>query len=332
MINVTEQSKIYVMCPAQAATGGPELLHQLVYKLNKLGYDAYMYYFFSKDVDKASNPIHPFYEQYENPYVITLEDNLNNIIIFPEVTTDRIFDFKASTKVIWWLSVDFFVILWKSKNKLRHRIKKKIGVLKRYDFEKMPNLYHLVQSYYAEDFLSTKGVTENVGYLSDYLNKEFLENIPQDLSSDTRENSVLYNPKKGIEKVNKLKKMAPEINWIPIENMTPAEVVALQQKSKVYIDFGFHPGKDRIPREAAINGCCVIVGKEGAANFYKDIPISDNYKFEFTLENHEKIIDKIKDCFTNYKVRILDFENYRNMILAEEYRFEKDILNNFKKV
>lgn len=56
-------------------------------------------------------------------------------------------------------------------------------------------------------------------------------------------------------------KKARELNFKPIINMTRDEVIRELQRAKVYIDFGNHPGKDRIPREAAILGCCAIVGK-----------------------------------------------------------------------
>lgn len=37
MLKLNNNSIVYVACPAKTKTGGPELLHQLVYKLNKLG-------------------------------------------------------------------------------------------------------------------------------------------------------------------------------------------------------------------------------------------------------------------------------------------------------
>lgn len=44
-INVYSNTKIYVVASANVATGGPELLHQLVYNLRKyLNINAYMYY------------------------------------------------------------------------------------------------------------------------------------------------------------------------------------------------------------------------------------------------------------------------------------------------
>jgi len=35
---------------------------------------------------------------------------------------------------------------------------------------------------------------------------------------------------------------------------------------QVYIDFGHHPGQDRLPREAVQCGCVVITGKRGSGN------------------------------------------------------------------
>lgn len=61
--------------------------------------------------------------------------------------------------------------------------------------------------------------------------------------------------------------MAQDLRWVPLIGMTTEEMRSCMSKSKVYIDFGNHPGKDRIPREAAISGCIVITGKRGAAAF-----------------------------------------------------------------
>jgi hypothetical protein len=46
-IKVFADTKIYIACPANGATGGPELLHQLAYHLiNDLNLNVYMYYYF----------------------------------------------------------------------------------------------------------------------------------------------------------------------------------------------------------------------------------------------------------------------------------------------
>ena len=45
------------------------------------------------------------------------------------------------------------------------------------------------------------------------------------------------------------------------------------------MDFGFHPGQDRLPREAAILKNCIITNKEGSAAIFQDVPIADEFKF-----------------------------------------------------
>ena len=109
---------------------------------------------------------------------------------------------------------------------------------------------------------------------------------------------MLYNPKKGIEFTRQLIEAAPDLNWVPLENMSNEEVRGKLKTSKVYIDFGDHPGKDRFPREAAISGCCVITGKRGSAA-YDDVPIPE------------------------------DFDGYRSTIKAEKNKFIEDVRSIF---
>jgi hypothetical protein len=129
----------------------------------------------------------------------------------------------------------------------------------------------------------------------------------------------------------KLVEEAKDIQFVPIKKMPREEVIKLLQKAKVYIDFGYHPGKDRLPREAAILGCCVITGKRGSAKFFEDVPIPDEYKFEDKEESIPEIIDKIKDCFENYEERYKDFEYYRQFIKNEPQKFLEDFKENLCK-
>ena len=56
-----------------------------------------------------------------------------------------------------------------------------------------------------------------------------------------------------------------KINLIPLINFNKKEIINFLSKSKIYIDFGFHPGQDQMPREAAILKNCIITNKEGSA-------------------------------------------------------------------
>lgn len=324
MIEVNNNSTIYITCPPQFATGGTELLHQLCFKLNKLGYNALMYY----RGEFTEEPVSERFKKYNVGYVWEVPDKPENILIFPEVAPRMIYDFKHLTKVIWWMSVDNY---FDGNTYKKRRIKKIIFGKKFFDIKNPdPKVYHFVQSEYARQFLSSHGVTK-IFFLSDYLNKSFLEN-EYSYTSNKRENKVLYNPKKGFEFVEKIMEAASDLSFVALENMTPDEIIHLTKTSKVYIDFGNHPGKDRFPREAAIGGCCIITGKKGSAKYYEDVPINEEYKYENDTRDIPLIISKIKDCFENYDKKISDFEYYRNFILNEESKFEQDIQIIFKKV
>jgi hypothetical protein len=180
------------------------------------------------------------------------------------------------------------------------------------------------------NFLKKIGIDDNrVFYLSDYLNKAFL-NIQTDLSK--KENIVAYNPKKGLAFTKEIMKLAKDIKFVPLINMTRQQVIETLQRAKVYIDFGNHPGKDRIPREAAILGCCVITGKRGSAAFFEDVSIPDEYKFKDKKENMPKIIEKIRDCFENFEERYKDFDHCRKRIKQEPQKFIEDLKKIFVRV
>lgn len=334
MITVSKNSTIYVLCPAYIKTGGPELLHQLVYELNKQNKNAVITYF---DYNKENNNyINEEYKKYVSSYKLVNEivDKEENIIIFPETFCNTLDLYKHCKKVIWWLSVDNFLqnygIISSFKTlgfvKFLKKLKSKKVCFANKKIYKAD--YHLCQSYYAIDFLKKKGIN-SIGYLSDYINDIYFEE--KNVFSYKKENNVLYNPKKGFKFTKKIIANCPNFNFIPIQNMTNDQVRDLLLKSKVYIDFGNHPGKDRFPREAAICGCCVITGKRGAANFYEDVPILPEFKFDDNKKNVEKITKCIENCLINYEKRIEKFENYRDYIKSEKKKFADSVNEIFVK-
>lgn len=320
MINVN--SKIYVACPANFASGGPELLHQLVYRLNKLGLNAFMYYTSVEQLD----PVHSEYKFYQNPFVLEIEDNRTNILVAPEVNTSLLYQFSKVQKIIWWLSVDNYITSLPRYNLLKSLIKMIFSKKKYFSFKARGHVKHFVQSYYAYDYLKKNNINEaDISYLSDYLSSDFLKNnIDVDL---TKKNDIVaYNPKKGFEFTKKLIENYSSVRFVPIENMSREQVIALLKSAKVYIDFGYHPGKDRIPREAAILGCCVITNKKGSAAFFNDVKIPDEYKFDEKIPNvYDVVIEKIQECFSAFELNYNNFESYRKMILEEENLFVKNV-------
>ncbi|BAV10159.1 hypothetical protein FLA_6219 [Filimonas lacunae] len=274
-------------------------------------------------IKKGVDPIHPRFKKYVQEYATHIEDHEQHILVVPETRTEYLFRFPRIRKAIWWLSVDFFydtadVDRWSTLMKMT-------GITKRYNLKKPDRLkidLHLVQSHYAALHLEKHGIT-NHAPLSDYLNASFFTNTTAPVT--VKENRVLYNPKKGLQFTQQLIQQAPDLNWLPLIDMTPDEVANACRTSKVYIDFGQHPGKDRFPREAAISGCCVITGKKGAAANETDIPISGNYKFADEASSIPHIIQQIQHCYTSYNTAVHDFDAYRSIIKEQEAEFNSQL-------
>ena len=317
-------NKIYVACPANFATGGPELLHQLCNKLEILGYDSYMLYF-GRDL---SSPVHERYKIYNNRYVTAFEDTEDNIVIIPETIVASLSNIKRSIKVIWWLSVDNFISVCNPQKLGLRDYFSSINMIDKYN-----DIIHFVQSEYAYIYLKEQGIKEEkILYLSDYLNKGFIEKVRSRKENIIKKDVVLYNPKKGLEFTKKIIEEAKEFKFIPLIKFTTDEMIRIMKESKVYIDFGEHPGKDRIPREAALMGCCVITGKRGSARNQIDVPIMEEYKFEDDIESICKIKNKIKSIFDNYAEENDKFNSYREIIMNEEEKFESDVKNIFQEL
>lgn len=327
MIQITNNSTVYVVCPAYNKTGGTELAHQLVYEMCRQGVHALITYY-GNEKEKMNPAFKIYVSVYER--LDRVRDSPENVLILPEIRQDLIVDFTWIQKCVWWMSVNnylkrngikgfyqYFGLL----RTVRHLM---LGHIKIGGIKININIPHLYQSEYAHQFLLEHGVTETY-QLSDYINQSYLED--ENKCGMTREDNVLYNPKKGIEFTKKLMRQSPQFNWIPIQNMTTEDVRDILRKSKVYIDFGNHPGKDRFPREAAISGCCVITGKRGSAGYHKDIPIADEFKFEDTDQNVEAIIRRIGECLVHYDAESCKFEAYRNFIRNEYLIFKQDIAN-----
>jgi hypothetical protein len=310
--------KVFIMSNV-GATGGTELLHQLAYKLNKMGQPAYMVY--SKPV-KGSSVEKRFFIKYEVKVAESVEDNPRNLLVMPENILKYLPSYKHIQKAAWWLSVDNYSGARKGKCSL-------FRYLLRTALDKYLSLYdkqweHYVQSEYARLYVvNERHITQTSVYnLSDYLNSEFIEKN-KNIEFSNRLDNILYNPKKGIEVTRQIIQMLPQYNWVPIQGMTPDQICNLMRSSKLYIDFGNHPGKDRMPREAAICGCCIITGKRGAAANDVDIKIPSQYKISDS--DISLIADRIKYVLKNYEDLTSDFDSYRDKIRHEEAVFDAEI-------
>lgn len=322
----------YVIAPANTTTGGPELLHQLVYQLNQLGVNAIIAYDqCSKDGAEPSIPQQ--YKRYVTEFttVNSIPDAKDSYVVIPETRPFYVKKYKKATAIFWWLSVDFFRKMCDPQYKLENQgapqaIKALMLQTKRRAFSSIKQApIHLYQSEYAREYAISQGIAPSaLMKLSDYVNDDYRTGIDH-LSFFDRKPNVLYNPKKGRQYTEQLIELAPDLHWVPLQGYTNEQLVSLMKESMLYIDFGFHPGKDRLPREAAACGTCVITGKQGAAAFNKDYPIPEWASIDQTVTSPTEVVNTIKYVLDNYNQLIDEFSPYREMIKSEKEIFKNDL-------
>lgn len=323
--------KILVCCPGNAMTAGPEAIHQLVADLIRLGQNAAVVYF---PFDKTFETVGP-YKKYQVP-VAELEDQAGNLIIFPEIVTTYAFKIQRAAVAIWWMSVNNFTC-----ERYQSRLRDQLRYLKYWmkglrptgGIKSLRSYQHFAQSHYAHNFLSQQGIDAKM--LSDpipvYTQPGYLASLQEKISSQNRKNIITYNPAKGAQITARLMNHMPEVEFVPLRGYNRHDLADLFMTSKLYMDFGHHPGKDRLPREAAIHGSCVVTGINGSAANNLDVPIDSIYKLD---PNASSFLSDFKtlayDIFAHYQDHFLRFQSYRSVIAGEQVLFDQQIKDCFE--
>ncbi len=284
---------VYVLAPSNYVAGGVESIFQLCDAINTVGGKAELI------LVPTNNPIVPIeYSRYNVSIASTIVNQDDSLIVAPEIWPHLLSNesFSNMTKAVWWLSVD------NCHNK---------------EFAKSNDIIHLYQSHYAKEFLLQSGVSNPIP-LFDYVNDDYLG-----VSTPTKLNVVCYSIK-GKDIAEKVKDVIDnKMEFVMLKDMSRQQVLETLMSSKVFIDFGNHPGKDRIPREAAMLNNCIITNRSGSANFFSDVPIDDKYKL--SGESIEKIATLISDCVSRYSHVVNDFSNYRKDILGQKLQLFEQV-------
>ena len=306
----------YILTPALVKSRGPELCHQFCNAFNQINNDKKCYIAYTEGVDDTLKIVDeeclPPFEKYETEHVHSIEDIFRDedaVIIINEMQTNSLNLFPKQKKVIWWMSVDNY---FRSKSDENTKL-----IKEKADF-------HLVQSFYAMEFVkNTFNIEDNkVMYLGDYISEEYGQFL---FPGELRKNRGVYNPHKGFEYAKKIIDRCSDIEWIPLENMAEKQMILNMQLAKIYIDFGHHPGMDRIPREAALCGCCIVTNRDGSAAYSEDVPIDDEYKFENVTEQIDEIAALLESICENYNMHSTKFDDYRVFINAQKDQFKEDV-------
>jgi len=306
-------SEVFIVCPAHTTSGGPELCHQLADTLNQdqPGRASVVYWPFIR----AALPAPP-YRDYDARPAMRAEITPGSIVVLPETYGRLLCDFPGSRIFYWWMSVNNFY--------------REAGIDARIELAQIrrhvtANLY---QSEYARRFCASAGLA-HANRLSDKLSDGYLHAITHP-PTVARRNIIAYNPAKGLARTTAVLRaldqglrQAPQV--IPLEHLTAAQLREVLATVKVYIDFGEHPGKDRLPREAAAMGATVLTNRRGAAGNTVDMPIPEEFKIDDHRRGFERrAAEKIHLLLDQFDVQAPRFGPYRRMILAEPRLFADD--------
>lgn len=286
--------RILVVCPANCATGGPEAIHWLVSGLNKIeGVDARIWYWGSNN----NQPTPKEYKVYCCEYVTELPEGYDGTIIYPEIWANHALDHPECTNAVWWLGLDAYAGWTPAEGRGAFLVNDEI--------------IHIVQSEYARDLLKQLGV-KHIVKCTDIVNADFYADYTEEERSDV----VLYNPAKATPFMHRLMAECTEIEFKPITGMTREQVIDTMRHAKLYVDFGEFPGRERMPREAALCGCCLVTSKIGAAAYNEDFAY--NYKFESKDSHIWAIEHKIRYILKNYAECRKDFDEFRKLLKSDK--------------
>jgi hypothetical protein len=310
--------RVYCLCPAGVQTGGPEALHQLCDEINRCASfqvgASILYVKTSGDgrilhAAGAQKPV-AYIDLYNAPVATTdplVKSCSSTLLVWPECFTNEMLNYLENTTnpcqcAIWWLSVNNNTGRFQEWNR--------------------NDIIHLYQSEYAKQYISSKGAMHT------YRMTEYISLTPAPCEKE-RSIDVLYNPLKGIHYTDAIKKRSGSVmNIRPIgsqdgreQRVSPEQVRELLSSAKIYCDFGPHPGMDRLPREAALAGCCVVTNKEGAAKYDEDVPLPSRYKVqEFNADAIHKLLIHLLE---NFDERSKDFDEYRTWINGQKERMKE---------
>ncbi len=288
-------------------------MHNLVKVGKELGLDSAIVYF---PFDARGEIPAPYRNKYEID-LSTLEDREGDFLIYPEILAVEALKIKRATAAIWWLSVDNFVA--RKYGGIRDKVRYFLRVMQRRrpagGVASLSRLIHISKAAYDREFLRKHGISalQLEGPISDtYLSE------PCDTAEATRENIILFNPRKDRRTIAFLKSNFSEFSFVPLRDLGEVDMQKLYRSAKLYVDFGHHPGKERMPREAAVSGCCVITGRRGSAGNAEDVPILEKYKIDQYSPNFVGIFkDRVMEIFGNFDRCQADFDSYRKIIRNE---------------
>jgi hypothetical protein len=311
---------VIVVYPRGLRTGGPEALHQLVDSLRRQGREARLYPLPGTRVQ----PRVVEFDHYDAPETDSLADAEGTAIVIPEVWAGGLEKVVNATWCPWWLSIDnapFFHADWMARDVWRSTDPAAPRENVALDVETFRTYSHLAQSHYAWAYLNTQlGLTPSM--LTDWTDADRFDG---GLPAGDRRPVVAYNAAKGGVVAELVHELLPEVRFVPLHGMSPHQIADTLSKAAVYLDLGHHPGRDRLPREAALAGATVVVARRGSAAYAVDVPLPAADRLQADIQLPQRAALRIREILTDLPAASAAQEDFRMLIRGERARFDDEV-------
>ena len=175
------------------------------------------------------------------------------------------------------------------------------------------------QSYYGQAFVR-RHLGREAFMLSDYPRA-----MPSIGDVKRKPNLVTYNGAKGQWKIDDLRSRLPDVEFRPIQGMSREEVYQALAQSTLYIEIGHLPGRDRLPREAALLGTPTVLLARGAGFCWEDFPLGVDYRIPYTVDWADRMAPVIRESLADQKHVLAEQEEFRNWVQGEKERYDQAI-------
>jgi hypothetical protein len=297
---------VYVYVYRGVRSGGPEAIHQLVHELGEQGVEAFLVPL----PETVGWPEVEAYAHYGCRYADRAPDSPDTVVVLPEVAMSVASHHKHSRCVVWWLSVDHAELYTLERWTNPRRIRRLLDTTR-----------HVVQSAYALD------VVTNRESLAAQMLSDYVTTSPGG-PGDPAPRAVAFNPARGERFTAAAQALAPDLDWRPVAGLDRGQVDDLLRTTGVYLDLGTHPGKDRIPREAALGGCVVVVSRTGSAAYAEDVPLPEDHKVPLTDDPGEvarRVVPLLRSVLADRSSHLAAQRPYVEAIGREREVFRQEV-------
>jgi len=170
------------------------------------------------------------------------------------------------------------------------------------------------QSYYGQGFIRTR-LERDSFLLTDFPRRSQKPHPPKE------RNLVAYNGAKGRYRLPDLQELVPNAQWVAIQDMSFDQVCHTLARASLYVELGNLPGRDRLPREAAMCGTPTVLLARGAGYAWNDFPLGQRYRIPYTTDWAPNMAEVVREVLADPRQINADQEFFRDWVAGEPERY-----------